>query len=1317
MLIRLICKVAFLLNAFFVLQIAYAAPGIVVLHNQFVSDEKFVKLQQIAQKEGVSFQSVNIDRQKEIIFQVNKNDLVILDTPRPNDRAAVTQVAEKWLSQSEASVLTIGGGAPQWTNMPTAQARMLLSYYAAGGQLNFNNAFRYFQAWKNDQDLSKFVPAQRLPETGFYHPDAPKIFLTLADYLSWYHNAYPDSVTQHNVAYIVHQSTIGDMSTTPVDALIQKTASHHLVPVVFWFKEAENAPSIASLLNHDSIDAIVNTTHLQQGEARKKDFAALNVPVIQAVRFGEGDLAQWEAAQTGISTRSAAVMLSVPESWGVSDPVVLFAQSNGVDQLIPEQSEILIQKIKKISALRHTAAAQKRIAMMFWNYPAGEKNLSASNLNIPRSIISIQKALIKAGYQTEAQHEETIIATSQKMMGALYGSVSLDDLLKENLADKLALKDYQNWVNTLSATRQQELNAFGDLTKHWAVRKIDHQYYFIIPRWQIGNLLIMPQMPRSGRGGEHYHDLKSIPNPIYLAAYLYLQKSYQADALIHLGTHGTQEWLPGKDRGLAASDYPFLAVGDIPVFYPYIQDNIGEAMQAKRRGRAVIVSHQTPALMPAGLYDQLRDLHHIIHEYMALDEGAAKDIARQKIVELATHSNMNKDIGWDEKHIQQDFDGFLEVLHEHLHELARVATPIGLHTFGEAAPDTYLLSTVMQQLGQPYYDTLRVKEESLVVDSFDQLQKTKPYQFLQRYLLEQGSMDELSPAVREQIELAKQYYANLVNTQENEALLAGLSGEFVLPGGGGDPVRTPNISSGRNLYAFEADKIPADVAYRAGQLAFNQLIEQFKAQHQGTYPKKLAFSLWSSEAIRHLGVTESEVLYALGLKPVWDKSGKLIDLAIIPANELGRPRVDVVIQVTSVYRDQFDHFMHLLDRGIQKIAALDEPNNVIAENNQRTAKLLNMQGATPEQADILAQYRIFSSAPGQYGTGLPDLTLQSTRWNKDDALAKEFLYHTQFAYGANGWGVSIKGVNAFQEQLRDVQAAVMSRSSNIHGVLSTDHPFEFLGGLSLAVRHLSGESPSLYITDLRTSTSKTTDLSKFLSDEMRARYLNPEWIKGMQKEGYSGTLEVLKASNNLFGWNVMDASTVREDQWQSMFDTYVNDQYHLEVNQWFEKNNPTAQMQLLERMAEAMRKGYWHASEQTKQALMQRWEQLKADHQLPASEAITSEYIQKINQGFGVSAQAKPDMAKAASAPKPVSAKVTEVMPPEIKPAAKQPETSTVQQVKGQVLEQVKPDDHKKDWQKWLVWFLLIMVVVASMLWQKHQNKRLKNSINNKEIS
>jgi len=731
--------------------------------------------------------------------------------------------------------------------------------------------------------------------------------------------------------------------------------------------------------------------------------------------------------------------------------------------------------------------------------------------------------------------------------------------------------------------------------------------------------LLLPQPPRAGRPGEAYHDSKVPPDHLYLAAYQALREEFGADALIHFGTHGTQEWLPGKDRGLAVGDYPFLALGDLPVFYPYIQDNIGEAIQARRRGRAVIISHQTPPFAPAGLCDELRDLHSLIHEYQQLDEGAVLQATAEQIRQKAVDAKMLADLGWDDARMRAEPQRFMQALHDHLHEMAQANVPLGLHTFGDPAQPEHRLATVMQQLGQPFLRALGLAEDEPIAEDFAGLQASLPYRTLQRFLRDGERLETIDDArLREQLERALELDAQLAETGEIQALLAGLAGGFVAPGPGGDPVRNPGVPSGRNLYAFEADKLPTRAAYEAGAEAFEQLLESYRQDHEGKSPDKLAFSLWSSEAMRHLGILESQVLHALGVRPVWDAGGRVQALEIIPAAELGRPRIDVVVQVTSVYRDQFDGFMRLLAEVVERLSRLDEPGNVLASNSRSLATRLRDQGLGAAEAEHLSQLRLFGNEPGDYGTGVSQLTLDSTSWKEESELAQQFLSRLQYAYGTGRWGEKVDGQNLFAEQLKGVQAAVMARSSELNGVLATDHPFEFLGGLSLAIRHLDGTSPSLYISDLRKREPRTTGAAGYLASELRSRYLNPQWIAAMQQEGYAGTLEVLNVANNLWGWQAADRSMVRADQWQALHDTFVKDQRALGVNEWFETHNPTAQTQLIERMVEAIRKGYWDAPAQTRRELAERWQALTTERGADAGEPVTREFIQQLASGFGL---------------------------------------------------------------------------------------------------
>ncbi len=1257
----------------------------------FVLPAKFRALRPMAEAAGVVLDSVDVEKAAGSPDDwLTGADLVILDVPRPGDRARVEQALGERLAASGVPAITIGGGRPAWRGIDAAEAGSLLGYYAGGGAENFRNFFAAVRLWKEGGDIAGLPAATRLPTTGFYHPAAPEPFPSLDMLLAWGEKRW--AAAAGRVGFVVHGGMVSDMQTGLVDMLVARSEAAGVAPVVFWFDGAD-PQGLGKIAGPGRLDALVNLTHMMNGAARSAEFLDLDIPVIQTTGFRDGGAKEWAASATGMPARTAAVLLAGPEGWGMTDPMVLTAVEDGAETPLPAQVDALVGKLARLVALRRQPAAQKRLALMFWNYPAGEKNLAASNLNVPASVENIARRLAEAGYDIPALSQAEVIEAGQAMLGGLHGSVPLESLLERDLAEALPLADYRKWLASLSPAKRHAFSHAGAPERHWAVRDVGGVPSFVIPRMVHGKLVILPQMPRGETPGAHYHDTAAPPDHLYMAAYLYVREQARADAIIHLGTHGTQEWLPGKDRGLAADDDPFLAVGDLPVFYPYIQDNVGEALQAKRRGRAVTISHQTPPFAPSGLYDELRDIHRLVHDYVQLDDGAVRDETARRIADHAIAASMHADLGWAEEAARQDFDGFLAVLHDHLHELARTAMPLGLHSFGEPAAPDHRLATVMQQLGQPFYDAIGADAEEMFVDDYKALAETAPYAWLRRYLRDGADRASLDAPVMELLERAEALEANLAAPREIEALLAGLEGRFVAPGAGGDPIRNPDVRSGRNLHAFEPDRIPAQAAFEAGRQAFDELVTTFRRDNGNAFPRKLAFSLWSSEAIRHLGVTEAQVLHALGLRPVWDEGGRVRALDIVPAAELGRPRIDVVVQVTSVYRDQFDGFMRLLADAIDRLAALDEPENFVAAGSARVAALLAEKGLSPDDARSQASLRIFSNAPGSYGSGMPHMALASTTWEDDSALAEAFLASMQFAYGARVWGQAPAVANLFAEQLKGAQAAVMSRSSNLHGVLSTDHPFEFLGGLSLAIRHLDGVAPALYISDLRRAdAARTTSLARFLSDELRVRALNPHWIETMIAEGYAGTLAMLDVANNLFGWQVVDPSTVRSDQWQAMFETYVADLRDLGINAWFEAHNPTAQAQLLERMIEAVRKGYWDAPEDTRRLLVERWGELAASG-VDVGEAPTREYVARMAAGFAPSANdAAPDDS---GAPPDTGAPHTAV-----------PDTGVSEPVAGQVLEETAPAVPPEDVNPWLALVFMLGLVAFGGALQWRANAR-----------
>lgn len=1259
-------------------------PLIRVISTDFVLPGKFARLAGWAAESGFRLEATRVDSATgEARDWVAGAALVVLDTPRPSDLTSVQQRLGDTLAVAGIPWVRIGGGPPAFGGLPPEQARRLIGYYGAGGQANFRTLFAYLRRWREGRDLAELPPPIRMPSSGIYHPAAPGFFNSAEAYLHWGRERWaPDAP---RIAFAISDSALSNAETALIDSLIAHSEARGFLPLAFWF-DAAAPDGLEDVLRPAGADLLVNLTHMQNGEARRAELARLGLPAISAFTWRGGNQAAWEAAASGLPPGATAALLTVPESWGMSDPLVIAAVENGEVVPIPDQLDALLAKAGRLVALRRRPAREKRLALMFWNYPPGEKNLSASNLNLPRSLDALTRALAEAGYDVPPTEEARLIQAGQAMLGGLYRPETLDELLAGGLADTLPVSAYRAWLDRLPADRRRAmLERWGEPETSRAVREVAGEMHFVIPRLRLGHLAVLPQQPRGDTPGEAYHDAAQPPGHLYMATYLWLRQRWQADALIHFGTHGTQEWLPGKDRGLSAADFPFLALGDLPVFYPYIQDNVGEAMQARRRGRAVTISHQTPPFAPSGLYDELRDLHALIHDHAQLEEGAVQARLRDTIIEAVRAANLHRDMGWEEARIAADFPAFLTALHDHLHQLARQAMPLGLHSFGIAAAPEARLATVMQQLREPFYARLGLDPQEVFADTAERMRESPPYLLLHRHLREGVPIAAIEDAeLRAMVERAAALDRQLADTQELEALLVGLAGGFVLPGPGGDPVRNPEVRSGRNLHAFEPDRLPTQAAYAAGAEALGQLIDEFRAEHGGEIPRKVAFSLWSSEAIRHQGISEAQLLHALGLRPVWDGAGRIRTLEVIPREELGRPRIDVVVQVTSVYRDQFDHFMRLLAEGIERLSSLDEPGNAVAANSAALRQRLLAQGLSPERAATLATLRIFSNAPGDYGSGLPETVLGSTMWTEEAPLAEQFLARLQYAYGHRLWGERLDGGNLFTEQLRGVQAAVLSRSSNLNGLLSTDHPFEYLGGLSLAVRHLDGSSPSLFVADLRRPASRMTRAATFLAEELRSRALNPQWIAAMQHEGYAGTLAIVSLANNLFGWQVTDPGMVRADQWQAMHDTFIRDVRQLGVDAWFEEHNPTAQAQVIARMAEAIRKGYWDPDSQTRNELAVRYAALAESHGITAGAAETQSFLAQMAGGFGLQPAVSP---AAASAPEDAAEPASEA-------------------VRGQMLQPLADTRAEQmSWARWAGATALLLCLLAGAAWQ-HRSLR-----------
>lgn len=1267
-----------------------SAPVVRIVTTDFVLPAKFQRMVEWAAAAGYRLEWRDAETPGSVDVATGAS-LLVFDGPRPIDRAAIEQAVGPFDQLDTVPWILVGGGPPAFRNLPPEAARTLIGYYANGGAANLKAFVAAIPRVLTGGSLAELPPPQALPATGLYHPQADRLFASPQAYQAWIEAR--GGTGRPIVAVAIPSGAIGDMQTAVIDTLAERIEAQGLVPALFWYEESD-PQALSRVVTPLNAQVLVNLTHMQNEPARVAELEQLDIPVLQALSDRSATPAQWRAATTGIAGGVAAVMLSVPERWGISDPIVVGAVEQGRLVPIAEQVELLAGKLARLTALRRTAAADKRLVLFFWNYPAGEKNLSASNLNVPRSLARLTRDLADAGYRVPTQEESVFIAAGQAMLGGHYRPETLDALLERGLAAQLPVSAYQAWLASLPAARRAEiLTRWGPPETHPAVR----EGHFVIPRLELGNLLVLPQPPRGDDASKSYHDQKVPPDHRYLATYLWVRQHARADAIIHFGTHGTQEWTPGKDRGLWAADYPFLLLGDVPVFYPYIQDNVAEAIQARRRGRAVTVSHQTPPFAPSGLYEELLDIHALIHEYAQLEQGPVRERVAAEIRERAVQAHLSTDMGWSREAMEDDFPGFFAALHDHLHQLARTSVPLGLHVFGEATAPEHRLTTVLQQLGPEYLEALGMDPNESFAEDVEAIRASEPYRVLERYLREgEDTSDIDDPALRALIERAAAFDRHLAQPDETEALLAGLAGRFVRAGPGGDPIRNPQVPSGRNLYAFEAEKVPTPAAYAEGGKALDDLIAAYREKHRGELPRKLAFSMFSGETIRTLGVGEGQILHALGLKPVWDRGGRVERLEIIPQGELGRPRIDVVVQATSVYRDQFDVFMRQLAEAIERIAELDEQAGPAAHARALEVDL-RANGIPVERARQLSRLRIFSNAPGDYGTGLPDQIIKEAGWGAETELAEPFLERLQYAYGARDWGVKGEGANLLAEQLRDVDAAVLMRSSHVHGLLSTDHPFEHLGGLSLAIRHLTGRSPDLFVTDMRAGAPRIATAGAFLANELRARYLNPQWISAMQAEGYAGATTMVGIVNNVWGWQVVDPGSVRADQWQAIHDVYVMDKYALGLREWFEQHHPTAQVQLLERLVEAIRRDFWDAPEHTRREIAQRWQAL-ADQNVVAGDEETHEFARQMMAGFGLSSGA---------APRPEATSAHSEAP-------SAPPTAAPERVRGQVMQAQPPPLSPPEpwWRRWLGLLVLMSALAVGAVSQLRHHTRFRLDFN-----
>ncbi|GAA1866533.1 cobaltochelatase subunit CobN [Asanoa iriomotensis] len=920
--------------------------------------------------------------------------------------------------------------------------------------------------------------------------------------------------------------------------------------------------------------------------------AALDVPVLQGLCLTTTKQA-WERSDAALTPMDAAMQVAIPEFDGRLITVPFSFKEPGPDgvpvyRADPERAARVAGIAVRHAKLRAIPNSEKRLAIVLSSYPTKHSRVgNAVGLDTPASAVALLQALKDAGYDVGdvPTDGDTLIHT---LIAA--GGHDVEWLTEEQLAAapiRVPASTYQQWFEEVPQSLREAM------TEHWGAPPgelyVDGND-IVLAALRYGNVTLMIQPPRGF--GENpiaiYHDPDLPPSHHYLAAYRWLRSN--VDAVVHLGKHGTLEWLPGKGLGLSKECAPDAVLGDLPLVYPFVVNDPGEGTQAKRRGHATIVDHLVPPMARADTYGDMARLEQLLDEYAtvaALDPTKVPTL-RAQIWTLIHAAELHHDLHVDEQPGDDDFDDFVLHVDGYLCEIKDSLIRDGLHILGappegEARVNMVLAILRARQVWGGRRGALPGLREALAVYlglddtalESDALEDTA-----RRLVLAMEShawaADAATVAATEVLESTPEAVVEVLRfaatevvprlaatTDELKAVAHALDGGYVPAGPSGSPTRglVNVLPTGRNFYSVDPKAIPSRNAWDVGRALADSLLARHR-EDTGTWPALVGLTVWGTSAMRTQGDDIAEVLALIGARPVWDDASRRVTgFEIVPREELQRPRIDVTVRISGFFRDAFPHVIALLDDAIAAVADLDEPDNFVREH------------ALADQAEHgdwrRATTRIFGSKPGAYGAGLLPL-IDARNWRDDRDLAEVYAVWGGYAYGRGLDGRAARG--DLETVYRRMAVAAKNVDTREHDIADSDDYFQYHGGMVAMVRALRGSDPAAYIGDShRPDEVRTRSLAEETKRVFRARVVNPRWIEAMRRHGYKGAFELAATVDYLFGYDAT-AGVVDDWMYEKLAAAYVLDP---SVREFLDKSNPWALRGITERLLEAAERGLW----------------------------------------------------------------------------------------------------------------------------------------------
>ncbi|HEX9447844.1 MAG TPA: cobaltochelatase subunit CobN, partial [Dongiaceae bacterium] len=1108
------------------------------------------------------------------------------------------------------------------SSLPAESVHRLWQYLVQGGVENARQLLSYGAsllghpvAWQEPRPLMR---------AGLYWPG--REMLRLEDFQSVWQADAP-------VATVVfYRALLQAGNLAAIDALIDALHTRGLNPLPIFvtsLKEQVAADMLDSFYRAARPAITLNCTGFaisQPGsKTAKTPFDSADAPVLQVV-LSSDRLEDWQDGTRGLSPRDLAMLVALPEVDGrILSRAISFKTAARYDEAtqcnivvhapVADRVAAVADLATAWTALRATAPAERRVALVLANYPNRDGRIgNGVGLDTPAGTIAVLQALQQAGYDTG-----TLPADGNALMARLLaGRKSANAHRASGDSTQLSALDYQRFFATLPAQIREAVTA------RWGAPSDDPGFAdgaFHLEMFQLGALLIGLQPAR----GYHvdpvlsYHDPILVPPHGYFAFYAYLRKIAKVQAIVHMGKHGNLEWLPGKAIALSAACYPEAIFGQVPHLYPFIVNDPGEGTQAKRRASAVIIDHMTPPLTRAESYGPLRDLELLVDEYYEaaqLDPRRCRDL-RQQILDLARSCGLAEDCGIA---ATDDTDTALGKLDNHLCELKELQIRDGLHIFGRAPDGRQLIDLLVALTRLPRgkgegrdQSLIRALARDLELDEdFDPLAAAlgESWAGTRPAALQMVSDDawRINGDTIERLEiLAQSLVAGTVicdliwqrtksvldyitselrpmvegcGGNELKGLLRGLDGRFIAPGPSGAPTRgrLDVLPTGRNFYSVDTRAVPTPTAWALGWKSAGIILARHRQEH-GAWPKSFVLSAWGTANMRTGGDDLAQALALIGVRPVWDSgvSGRVSGFEILPLSLLDRPRVDVTLRVSGFFRDAFPAQMDMFDSAVRAVANLDEPDNLnpLAMRYRRERQQLIDSGLATAEAERRAGYRIFGSKPGAYGAGLQTM-IDERGWSETGDLARAYLAWSSYAYGAGTEGQAESSL--FESRLRQVDAVLHNQDNREHDLLDSDNYYQFEGGLAASIKHLTGRKAVVWHNDhSRPDSPQARSLDEEIARVVRARVVNPKWIDGVMRHGYKGGFEMAATVDYLFAF-AATADCVADHHFDAVFAAYLADDA---VRGFLEANNPAALKEIAAKLLEAQERGLWKSRSNT----------------------------------------------------------------------------------------------------------------------------------------